>query len=188
MTHQLTLVESTKDNVYERLNNPPTERYGHHTSPRWLSRQIKFLLSTLHQEVMRNGVLYLVQDTLRRADRKPLWAALFASMIVLAMTTETQELTVRCKEKTDKGEGTIRLDDRAADDAINLMDERFQLMRNLFHQGYRTLSTKGFNPLQSPQDRAFLDEASQSLAAKANMIVEDNCESFRKTLLSYLKH
>ncbi|KAI4133430.1 MAG: hypothetical protein LQ338_000166 [Usnochroma carphineum] len=121
-----------------------------------------------------NGVLNLIQDTLRRADRNSLWAALFASMVVLAMITEAQEQTVRCKEKTDKGEGSIAQDDKTADDAINLMDERFELLKILFHQGYRTLLPKGFNPLQKPQDRACLDEASQSLAAKGSAIVENH--------------
>ncbi|KAL8764298.1 MAG: hypothetical protein Q9184_000003 [Pyrenodesmia sp. 2 TL-2023] len=174
MTHQLTLLENTKDSVYEQLNNPPPEKYSNHTSPRWLSRQIKFLLATLHRDVMKS-VLGLVQDTLRRADRKPLWAALFASMLVVAMMTETQQQTLRCKEKTDKQEGTIRPGDETADEAIGLMDERFELLKNLFHQGYRTLSPKGFNPLQSSANRDSLDQASQLFAAKASAIVEQHC-------------
>lgn len=183
MTHQMTLVESTKDDVYKRLNNPPTERFGHHTSPRWLGRQIKFLLSTLHRDVMYR-VLNLVHITLRATDKKPLWAALFASMVVLAMMTETQEHTLRCKEKTDKGEGAKRQDDRTADDDIKLMDEMFDFLHRLFHQKYGTFFHKAFNPLRSSQDRASLDEASQSLAAKASVIVENHCESYCKMLLS----
>lgn len=179
MTRQLTLVENTRDSVYEQLNNPPPEKYGHHTSPRWLSRQIKFLLSTLHRDVMYN-VLDLVQVTLRRADRKPFWAALFAGVLVVAMTTETQQQTLRCKEKTDKEEGTIKQDDRTADEEISLMDEKFELLKNLFHQGYRTQSPKGFNPLRSSANRGSLDQASQSLAAKASAIVEQHCGTHSK--------
>ncbi|KAL8905824.1 MAG: hypothetical protein Q9207_002395 [Kuettlingeria erythrocarpa] len=179
MTHQLTLVESTRDSVYEQLKNRPPEKYGPHTSPRWLSRQFKSLLSTLHL-VIFNGVLGLVQDTLRRADRKAFWAALFASILVVAMTTETQEQTVRCKEQTDQGEGTIGLDDKRADEEISLMDEKFEFLKNLFHQGYRTLSPKGFNPLQSPASRDSLDQASQSFAVKAKAIVEQHCEAHSK--------
>ncbi|KAL8924617.1 MAG: hypothetical protein Q9208_003932 [Pyrenodesmia sp. 3 TL-2023] len=179
MVHQLTLVEDTKDSVYEQLKNQPPEKYGRHTSPRWLSRQFKFLLSRLHRDVM-NSVLVLVQGTLRRADRKPLWAALLASMVVVAMTTERQQQTLRCKEKTEKQEGAIRPDDKTADEAISLMDEKFEFLKNLFHQGYRTLSPKGFNPLKSSANRGSLDPASQSFAAKAHAIVEQHCGSHSK--------
>lgn len=179
MTHQLTLVENTRDSVYEQLRNRPPEKYGPHTSPRWLSRQFKSLLSTLHLDVL-NRVLSLVQDTLRGTYRKAFWAALFASMLVVAMTTETQEQTVRCKEQTDKGEGTIGHDDKRADEEISLMDEKFELLKNLFHQGYRTLSRKGFNPLQSFASRDSLDQASQSFAVKAKAIVEQHCGAHPK--------
>ncbi|KAI4093175.1 MAG: hypothetical protein LQ344_003002 [Seirophora lacunosa] len=174
MTHSLTLVESTKDNVYQRLQNPPHEQFSHHTCPRWLNKQIKFLLSTLHRDVLKS-CLSLVQEKLRTSTRKPVWAALFTSMLVLAMTTETLEQTLRCKERTEKEEGTIRQEDTTADDAIRLMDERFGHLKNIFHQGYRSHLAKGFNPLRSREDRAFLeDEASRSLAVKANDIVNEH--------------
>lgn len=185
MTHSLTLVESTKDNVYQRLQNPPHEQFSHHTCPRWLNKQIKFLLSTLHRDVLKS-CLSLVQEKLRTSTRKPVWAALFTSMLVLAMTTETLEQTLRCKERTEKEEGTIRQEDTTADDAIRLMDERFGHLKNIFHQGYRSHLAKGFNPLRSREDRAFLeDEASRSLAVKANDIVNEHSESLDKIALSH---
>ncbi|KAL8960602.1 MAG: hypothetical protein Q9193_002722 [Seirophora villosa] len=171
MTHSLTLVESTKDSVYQWLQNPPHEQFSHHTCPRWLNKQIKFLLSTLHRDVLQS-CLSMVQEKLRTSRRKPVWAALFTGMLVLAMTTETQGQTLRCKERTEKEEGTIRQEDTTADDAIRLMDERFGHLKNIFHQGYRSHLAKGFNPLRSRKDRDFLeDEASRSLAAKANKLV-----------------
>ncbi|KAL8643275.1 MAG: hypothetical protein Q9226_008412, partial [Calogaya cf. arnoldii] len=171
MTHSLTIVENTKDDVYKRLKNKPENLFGHHTSARWVNKQIKFLLSALHTNVLKE-VLNKVQDTLRLSTKKDLWAPLFASMVILAMTTETLQVTVRCKEDTDKQEGTIEQDDRTADKEIELMDERFDLLRRLFHQGYRTLLHKGLNPLQDLTVRAGLDNASQSLAAMASEIVE----------------
>ncbi|KAL8655040.1 MAG: hypothetical protein Q9210_001131 [Variospora velana] len=173
MTHSLTLVEHTKGDVYRRLRNPPQEQFSHLTCPRWLNRQIKFLLSMLHHDVLKT-CLSLVQEKLRASTRKPSWAALFASMLVLAMTTETLEQTLRCKEKTEKEEGTIRHEDTTADDAIALMDERFEHLKNFFHQGYRTHMARGFNPLRSSEDRKFLDEPSRSLAAKASDIVKEH--------------
>lgn len=84
MTHSLTLVEDTKVDVYRRLKNPPSGEFGIHTCPRWLNKQIKFLLSTLHHDLLRD-FLNKVQDALRLSSKKHLWAALFASLIVLAM-------------------------------------------------------------------------------------------------------
>ncbi|KAL8737788.1 MAG: hypothetical protein Q9181_001351 [Wetmoreana brouardii] len=169
MTHSLTLVEDTKDDVHKQLLHPPATKFGIHTCPRWLNKQIKFLLSTLHHDLLKD-VLNRVQDALRFSNTKSVWAALFSSMVILAMTNETLELSVRCKEETDKEEGVIHRDDRTADEAINLMDKKFELLKYLFHQRYRTLSSNGLNPLQSVTD--CLDDASQILAAKASEIVE----------------
>lgn len=182
MTHSFTLVENTKDDVYQQLQNPPAEPFGHHTCARWLNKQMKFLWSTLHQDVLKE-VLNKVQDILRVSNKKSLWAPLFACMVILAMTTETLQVAVRCKEETDKQEETIKQDDKTADDAIALMDERFDLLKRLFHQAYRTLLPKGLNPLQNAQDRARLDDASHSLAAKASDIVEQYCKSTRQAMM-----
>ncbi|KAL8729488.1 MAG: hypothetical protein Q9166_004736 [cf. Caloplaca sp. 2 TL-2023] len=171
MTHSLTLVESTRDEVYRWLKNPPPKQFGHHTCARWLNKQIKFLLSTLHRRILK-VVLNKIQDTLRVSNNKSLWAPLFVGMVILAMTTETLQVTVRCKEETDKQEEVIAQDDKTADEAIALMDERFDFLRRLFHQRYRTLLPRGLNPIRSPQARARLDDASQSLAAKASEIIE----------------
>lgn len=171
MTHSLTIVEDTKEFVYKQLRNKPKNPFGNHTCARLLNKQIKYLLSTLHEDVLRD-VLNKVQDTLRLSKRKNFWAPLFASIVILAMTTESLEVTVRCKEETDKQEGMIDQDDRKADEAIAQMDDRFDLLRRLFHQGYRTLLPKGFNPLRDLTDRLQLvDNASQTLAAKASDIV-----------------
>ncbi|KAL8855525.1 MAG: hypothetical protein Q9178_007845 [Gyalolechia marmorata] len=180
MTHSLTFDEDTRDSVYRQLMNPPREKFGRHTCARLLNKQIKFLLLTLYKDTLK-GVLSRVQETLRSSSKKSLWAPLFASMVILAMTIETLQVTVRCKEETDKQENMINQDDRTADGAIALMDKRFDMLRRLFHQGYRTLSPGGLNPLRSLANRTCLDDASQRLAAKANDIVED----YRFTTANY---
>ncbi|KAL8992302.1 MAG: hypothetical protein Q9169_007207 [Polycauliona sp. 2 TL-2023] len=171
MSHSLTIVEDTRDSVYRQLKNRPENPFGYHTSARWLNKQIKFLLSTLHQKVFEE-MLSGLQDTLRHSKRIDFWAPLFASMVVLAITTELLEVTVRCKEQTDKQEDIIKPDDKTADRDITQMDERFDLLIRLFHQGYRTLLPKGFNPLQNPTGRNDLDHAGISLASKGREIVE----------------
>ena len=177
MTHSLTIVEDTKESVYKQLKNKPKNSFGNHTCARWLNKQIKYLLSTLHEDALRD-VLNKVQETLRHSKRKDLWAPLFSSIVILAMTTESLEVTVRCKEETDKQEGTIEQDNRAADEEIARMDEKFDILRRLFHQAYRTLLPRGFNPLRDLTDRSQLaDNASQTLAAKASDITNEYCKS-----------
>ncbi|KAL8709093.1 MAG: hypothetical protein Q9220_006114 [cf. Caloplaca sp. 1 TL-2023] len=180
MTHSLTLVESTKDDVYNRLQNRPTVKFGIHTCPRWLNKQIKFLFSALHRDNVRD-LLKLVQDTLRTADKRPLWPALFAAISVLAMTTESLQVTLRGKEDIDKKEKRIGERDTTANRDVALMDDEFTFLKNLFHEKYRTLLNKGFNPLQSTSDRASLDDAAQSLAAEASDIVTTHRESSQRS-------
>lgn len=177
----MTLVEDTKDTVYNRLRNPPAKRYGQQTSPRWLNKQLKFLLCALHQDILR-GVLSQIQETLRCGKKTAAWAALFASMTILAMTIESLQVSVRGKDETDKGEGTIRKDDNTADEAIEVMEERFEDLKNIFHQKYRTFSSKGLNPIRNVEDRNFLDPGAQSLAAAASEIIEKYCKILLKTL------
>lgn len=172
MNHSLTLVEDTKDFVYMQLKKKPKHPFGHYTSARWLNKQIKFLLFELHRQVMKE-VLNKFQDALRVSIRKDLWAPLFSAIVILAMTTGALQVTIRCKEETDKQEGTIEQDDRTANKEIGEIDERFDLLKNLFHQAFRTLLSGGLNPLRNLPDRKKLDPASQRLATKASKIVED---------------
>ncbi|KAL8784708.1 MAG: hypothetical protein Q9213_003804 [Squamulea squamosa] len=171
MTHSLTIVEDTRDSVYWQLKNRPENLFGQHTCARFLNKQMKFLLCTIHGDVLKD-VLNRVQDTLRVSNKKSLWAPLFASMVILAMSIESLQVTVRCKEETDKQEGTIGALDTKADEEIALMDEKFDLLRRIFHQGYRTLQPKGYNPIRNPADRDELDGPSQLLAEKASGIIE----------------
>ncbi|KAL8773210.1 MAG: hypothetical protein Q9209_001886 [Squamulea sp. 1 TL-2023] len=173
MTHSLTIVEDTRDSVYRQLKNRPENLFGQHTSARLLNKQIKFLLATLHQDVLKD-VLNRVQDTLRTSNKKSLWAPLFASMVILAMSIETLQMIVRCKEKTDEQEGTIETHETKADQEIALMDKNFDLLRSFFHQGYRTIQPTGMNPIRNPANRANLDRPSQLLAEKASSIIENH--------------
>ena len=97
---------------------------------------------------------------------------------MLAITTESQEVTVRCREETDKLEEMIPQNDTRANDAIGRMDEGFEdYLKCFFHQKYRTREKKGFNPIGNPKQRAVLDNASNQLAEKASAIIEEHRNS-----------
>lgn len=180
MTQFVTLVEETQDDVINRLRGQSRFKagYGVNACPRWLDKQLKFFSSTLLRDAF-NIVLVLVQDTLRRADRKPFWASLLASLTIIAIVTEILEMRVLYEYETDKDMGIIEKDRKAVSDEIQLMDDKYGLLCNLFHQAYRTRAPMGFNPVQRSQDRAFLDEDSQALATKTSTLIENH----RKSLL-----
>ncbi|KAL8916881.1 MAG: hypothetical protein Q9208_008283 [Pyrenodesmia sp. 3 TL-2023] len=82
-------------------------------------------------------------------------------------------MTVLLECETDKEMGTLEKNSEAASDEVQLMDEKFELLCDLFHQAYRTPAPSGFDPVQRSQDRAFLDEESQTFAARTSMLIED---------------
>lgn len=177
MTRALTLVEKTRDEIYEKLKNPPRERFGYHSCPRFLDKQMKFLMSALHRVVLK-GILSKIQEIMRITNRKAFWASVFVSMTILATTMETLEATVRYKEEVDKQEGLISGDDETATRTIAAMDDKFDLLSRLFHQAFRTLLPNGFNPVCDLTSRATLDDASQSLAAQASEIIQQHRKAF----------
>ena len=177
MTHALTLVEKTRDETYEKLKNPPRERFGYHSCPRLIDKQMKFLMSALHRDVLEE-ILSKIQEMLRITNRKAFWASLFVSMTILATTIETLEATVRYKEEVDKQEGLISGDDETAARTIAAMDDRFDFLSRLFHQAFRTLVPKGLNPICDLTSRADLHFASQSLAAQASEIIQQHRKPF----------
>ena len=177
MTRALTLVEKTRDETYEKLKNPPRERFDHHTCPRFIDKQMKFLMSALHQDHLR-GIMSKIQDMLRISNIRASWASLFVSMTILATTVDTLEATVRYKEEVDKQEGLISGDDETAATTIAAMDDKFDLLSTLFHQKFRTLLPKGFNPVCDLKSRISLDDASQSLATQASEIIQQHRKAF----------
>ena len=179
MTHTLTLVEHTKDEVYGRLRNRPSERFGVHTSSRWLNKELKFLLSTLHQDLWK-GVLQQIQKTLQASNKEQSWATTFMGLLVLAMMTESIQVNIRCKEETDKQDGTINWENKKANDEIGLIDKNWKILQDLFHKKYMTQKggkAKGFNPLQQDSALDKLDEPSKIFTRKVKVIIEHHREN-----------
>ncbi|KAL8874274.1 MAG: hypothetical protein Q9174_000354 [Haloplaca sp. 1 TL-2023] len=173
MTHALTLVEDTKDEVYRQLHTRPPNAFGIHTSPRFLNKQIKTMLAAIHYDLLR-GFLGKFQEAARLATKTEFWASMFSAMVVFAATIESLETTVCCKEETDKGENEIDQSDTTAEYAIRLMEEKFGFLEVLFHKKYLMHSPKGkrMNPIADLKSRrSLLDHASQKLASEASSII-----------------
>lgn len=179
MTHSMTITESSKEEVFQSLWNRPAQAFGTHTSPRWLNKQLKFLLSSLHVTLMEN-ILGNLTQMLRRSKKLSSWADIFASILMLAMANESIQVTLRCKEATDKEEGITDQHDKTAKQESELIDEKTNFLEDLYHKGYRTQGTKGkpsFNPIRNVVDRGKLDAPASQFATNVGNIVENYRES-----------
>lgn len=177
MTRALTLVENTRDLTYGLLKHPPRRRFGHHSCPQFLDKQMKFVISSLHKDVLE-AILSKFQDVLRISRRKDFWAPWFISMAVLATAVETLEASVRLQEQVDRNEGLMFGDNNTAEETIAAIDDRFKTLSAIFHQTYRTLLPGGLNPICNLTTHAILDDASQSLAVQASEIIRQHRKAF----------
>lgn len=159
-----------------QLQNRPHEPYGIHTCPRWLNKQLKFLLSDLHKDLLRE-TLESTHKSLHDMSNKKCkgsWAQLFMSLMTLSVVLESLQVAVRCKEETDKSEGVVDINDLSADLALENIDERLDWLTKLFRQKYTMngKKEKGFNPISKVTDREDLDDLpSKTLAAQVKALI-----------------
>lgn len=188
MTHSLTLTEDIRIAIHAMLINPPAAPYEAQTCPRWLNKELKFLLSALHTTLMKK-MLDLLHKNLRRdnKEKKSLWATAFMSILTLAMVTESMQVSVRCKQATDEEMGITPPEDPQKE--INGMDDRLDWLSEIFRQKYGNTGNKNgkgrkeFNPLEDLNDRRSLDQPAQTFACDVDRIVEH----YRKSLIPYQK-
>lgn len=168
MTRTLTLVENTKQQVYDQLQRRPAEAFGVHTSSRVLNKELKYIMAPLYQDIWRKFLMQ-VQNTLlvSHRDKLPSWATVLGCLLTLAMTMESVQAHVRCKEATDKCDKVIPEDSNAATSDLTQMEETWEIFLALFHKAYPK-----FNPIQNEGHRERLDNPSQGLAQGVKNIIE----------------
>lgn len=173
MTHSWTLTEDTKNKVFDKLRRKPSGPFHVHTSPRWLNKQLKYLMATAHQELMRK-VLAGIQDKLHLSNKKATWATVFVSLLMLSMTTESLQVAVRGKEATDKREGILMPGDTTATKTIDIMEEKLNLMIRLYRKKYGATEEKGmtFNPLRDSRTHEDLGLPDQHLAREVRAVID----------------
>lgn len=177
MTHCLTLTEDTRANVYSSLNNRPDTPYGPLTCPRWLNKELKFLMSKLHIDLTKH-VLELLHKNLRDCkEKRLLWAAAFIGLLTLTMLTESMQVSIRCKEETDKDMGTLPRNDSTAESDIKLQDETLDRLMRIFWKKYSIKERKDgkanveFNPVKDLRDRDLLDEPARMFARDVDRVI-----------------
>lgn len=173
MTRTLTLVESTKQQVYNQLQRPPAAAFGVHTSSRMLNKELKYIIAPLYKDLWTK-LLDQVHKTLLvgHKDKFPTWATILGCLLTLAMTMESVQVNVRCKEATDKCDQVIPEDSNDATLDIERMEEKWEILVLLFHKAYPR-----FKPFQKEGDRERLDIPSQELAQRIQNIIEKHRES-----------
>ena len=173
MTHTFTLDDTTLSDIEYRLKTRPKTAFGVHTSSRFLNRELKFLLSTLHKDLMQD-LLKSVHQRLRVSD-KPAWTTIFAALLTLSMIGESMQACVRLKEDVDKRAGLVTEYDDKVSASQSLINEAFKFLQQSYHQRFRTHGRNPYNPIQSVSDRSTMgDVPSQELAATVDRLINDN--------------
>ena len=173
ITRTLTLVESTKQQVHDRLLCAPTEAFGVHTSSRLLNKELKFIVAPLHQETWKE-LLDQVQNTLLvgHKDKLPAWATVLGCLLTLAMIMESTQVNIRCKEATDKSDKIIPESSNVATVDLELMEEKWEILVKIFRKAYTRL-----NPIQKEEHRGRLDTHSGKFAQNINDVIEKHRKS-----------
>ncbi|KAL9608725.1 MAG: hypothetical protein Q9167_006459 [Letrouitia subvulpina] len=184
VSHSLTLVEETKAMVFQKLQRRPSKPYGLHTSSRMLNKQLKFLLFFLHRQHLKDLLIKI--DKAMHTSNRPPWAVAFASLLLLTMTTESMQITVRCKESMDKYERTRTTNDGEATKSIKEMERTLEFIQKLFQQAYRTDARKrSKNPIQNIDFRKELDYPSQVFAREVEEIIDRHRKTLRLKATEY---
>ena len=170
MSHSFTLVEATKDEIWQQLCNPPDRPFGTRTSARYINKQLKYLLSTLFKEQLE-GILVRIQQMLGDS-KKSTWTPAFAILSVLAIVVESLQLLVRCREYTNSLENltTLGLDTTKT---LNGLEEQLRYLTRIFHAKYTGQGNKLWNPLYNTRTRNDLEDHDKDFVQGIYNVIED---------------
>lgn len=182
-SYSLILDEKNKNIVLERMRNPSAaSAYGRFTGSRFLNRQIKYVVATLHRALIETELQNL-QEALQASDNRRSWGSAFISVLILSMVTEIMQHLVRCKASSDiaslgrNDPSGIQVIDTKATAEIEAMETAVGFMRSLFNRKYQSQNfgnNKGFKPIFKSADRVKLeDQPSLQLALDVENIIHE---------------
>ena len=178
MTHTWTLREATRDLVYLSLQNPPDKPYGAQTSPRLLNRQLKSYMTEMHARLVAqvlDGYSKFIQHSDTSCDA---WCPSLIALLVLCMTAESLQASMRCKEETEKSQ-RFPINNDEVGIAVRKLDETIEFLIKLFTMKYHQKRNErtAFNPVTSDIDcRKLTDSNPREFACLIGRVVEDYCE------------
>ena len=177
MTHAWTIREATLPHVYMILRHRPVEPYSAQTSPRLFNRQLKSYMTLIHRcqiALVLDGYSKQLppSDTNLRH-----WAPSLIALLVLCMTSESLQASMRCKEETEKSQGILAEDDDGVKMDIENLDETIALLTELFARKHhrKTKEKSAFNPIASAVDEQKLtDSIPRDLARRLKSIIKNH--------------
>ena len=178
MTHAWTLREATRDLVYMRLQHRPDKPYDAQTSPRLFNRQLKSYMTGMHAglvSLVLKGYSKFIQhsDTTRHR-----WCPSLIALLVLCMTAESLQASMRCKEETEKSQG-LPANNNETSVAVERLDKQLAILIKLFITKYhqRKSGKTAFNPVASDIDyQEVSDSDSRDFALLVRRILEKHGE------------
>jgi hypothetical protein len=161
-------------------------------SSRLLSRQIKFVIHTIHRELIKDVLEGLERQL--RSRTKSSWPFTFATIIMLCLGVEDLQIAAQASVKSQNSIEGPRWEPKSKV-CSSLEEFPINTLTRLFHDIYRTnrgvnrgkigpAQEKGFNPLTAtpaPGDSSGLDDpAAENMAAEFRQMVADLRKSFCK--------
>ena len=147
MGHTLTFASDTQESFFNWLAHRQNFPLPHdpYTSPRMANRQLKYLFSILHRELLTN-LLNKLQQILHSSNVRGNWIPAFLCLLGLAVAQEDMQRTIYIimDDRWRRGEVVGAQAANEADGAAGAIDEKFHFLCSLFFSKFN----KSLNPLK----------------------------------------
>ncbi|KAL9096223.1 MAG: hypothetical protein Q9165_001746 [Trypethelium subeluteriae] len=147
MGRTLTFTPETQESLLHWLSHRHHFPLPHdpYTSPRMANRQLKYLFSLLHRELLTN-LLNKLQQILHSSNVRGNWVPAFLCLMGLAMAQEDMQRTVYIimDDRWQRREIVGAHAANEADGAAGAIDEKFHFLCSLFYSKFN----KSLNPLK----------------------------------------
>ena len=145
--HTLTFTSDTQESLVHWLSHRHHFPLPHdpNLSPRMANRQLKYLFSLLHRELLTN-LLNKLQQILHSSNVRGNWVPAFLCLLGLAIAQEDMQRTVYIimDDRWQRGEVVGAHAASEADGAAEAIDEKFHFLCSLFYSKFN----KSLNPLR----------------------------------------
>ena len=184
MERSFTLVEETRNAVWQQLFQRPDQPFGPHTSARYVNKQLKYLLSTLIKDLLER-ILVCMRKQLG-TSKKDSWTPAFAILTVLSMVAEWWQLSVRLREFINRTENSTS----PASDATKMIldvEDKLEYLTRIFHDKYTGHKNKLWNPLYDVRTCDKLDDHDKEIVRGMRGIIGNHSMFSHCTAHEYIR-
>ena len=179
MGRALKIPDQIRDAELRQMSFYDWRSYGAKTCPRMANKQLKYLFSSLHIQIMTE-VLKRLQQYLRSSRGNEKWTTAFCAILGLAMVHEDTQRTIHLVMESEVAQGKRHRSEgtRHAEQACRVIDQQFMFITVLFQTKYN----RQFNPL-NPKGDDVRQKTSETLGEEAmnfvdavSQLVRENCK------------